>query len=802
MKYNSKLLLTYLNERNTSLHVLLIFIFITCFIPSVLNAQKAGSSPEIDSLLALASNAVRNKNPDHAIQYANEALALCEKLNNKKESVNALLLIGKGYKMKTQFAIALDYYLQAASKAENSKEEILGVVYSDIGLLYLDWEIQEKALEYFLKAYEANDKQSDNEKIETLQYIALCYERLGEYDKALNYYFKILNYYDSTQNKKAKINTLISVSDIYKRTNNHREALKYEIENLEIKRELKDSVGVSVSLNNIGFLYKYLNEYESSLRYLLESLEYNGGNKENKLSAVTMINIGVIYEYLKQYDNSLKYLFQALKVNLKYGDAADVAQNYNFIAAIYFLQKDYLKSQDYAHKAIDIAKTINEKEILSISYRLLSQVYQKLEKDKKALYYFQLYSSIKDSIYLKQSMKQQQLFQKFLSIETKEEQIKELLVEKERKELEFKKLQLEAEKKEKDLELLRRDKEIQDFTFQQQKLQQQNKIQMLLLSQRKYEVESKKKELELLHQKKELEDIEKQNKIQLLHNQAKINELNLSKREAELARQKLLRNSLIFFIVIALLVAFLVFNRYKLKQRTYQTELSKRNLEIEQKFLRAQMNPHFIFNAMNSIQSFISSNNSYSAERYLAKFARLMRYILENTSRPYITIENEIKTLQLYLELEQLRFDNKFDFFIEVSDEIDPEFMAIPPMLTQPYVENAIIHGVMNKPTKGTIKIEFDYDDEDFIVCRITDDGIGREEAAKIKNKIKPNHQSMGMQVTQDRLNLLNKDRKANVAFRIIDLKDEEGKACGTQIEIRIHYKEIHPEKEEVLNEL
>lgn len=206
----------------------------------------------------------------------------------------------------------------------------------------------------------------------------------------------------------------------------------------------------------------------------------------------------------------------------------------------------------------------------------------------------------------------------------------------------------------------------------------------------------------------------------------------------------------------------------------------------ELKALRAQMNPHFVFNSLNSIQNFIMSSDGEEAVKYLSKFAKLMRTILNNSERATVTIREEIHALQLYLELEVLRFENKFDYTIEIDPGIDQDFYEIPTMLIQPYVENAIIHGLMPKPSKGHLLIKIDMD-KTHIICTVIDTGIGRKRSMQLKEKSgKKEHVSMGMRITRDRLAVLNNIHNSNLSVNITDLVTEEKEPQGTKIEIFI----------------
>ncbi|MDZ7743205.1 MAG: histidine kinase [Bacteroidota bacterium] len=211
--------------------------------------------------------------------------------------------------------------------------------------------------------------------------------------------------------------------------------------------------------------------------------------------------------------------------------------------------------------------------------------------------------------------------------------------------------------------------------------------------------------------------------------------------------------------------------------------------DIEQKALQLQMNPHFIFNSLNSIQSFVIKNDTDKAINYLAKFSQLMRLILAHSRETYVPVKDELTALRYYMDIEKLRFDNKFDYDIRVSPKIDDEFMEIPPMLLQPYVENAIIHGLINSSKKGHIGIHFELRDEK-IYCSIEDNGIGREKSEILKKQSGFNRKSRGLIITKERLELLSRQQKQKFSVRIIDLKDGEGEARGTRVELEILYRE------------
>jgi len=218
-------------------------------------------------------------------------------------------------------------------------------------------------------------------------------------------------------------------------------------------------------------------------------------------------------------------------------------------------------------------------------------------------------------------------------------------------------------------------------------------------------------------------------------------------------------------------------------------ELDKKLLELEQKALQLQMNPHFIFNALNSIQGSINPTDIKTARLQLAKFSKLMRATLENARVVSIPLEEEINTLSNYLSLEQFSQGDTFDFEIHVADNIDPESIYLPSMILQPFVENAIIHGVAHLQNRGQVLVEFTRIGKR-LSCVIEDNGIGRAKAKELKSQIAEGHKSVALDITRERLDLLRSGKTTKNSLKIIDLKDANGKACGTRVELIIPVEE------------
>lgn len=207
--------------------------------------------------------------------------------------------------------------------------------------------------------------------------------------------------------------------------------------------------------------------------------------------------------------------------------------------------------------------------------------------------------------------------------------------------------------------------------------------------------------------------------------------------------------------------------------------------ELEMQALRAQMNPHFIFNCLTSINRFILKNDTHAASDYLTRFSRLIRMVLNHSKLSLIPLEDELEMLRLYLDMEKLRFKEAFDYRIGVADDIDMANIFIPPMLFQPFIENAIWHGLMHKNGPGRLEILLSAH-EDILTCVITDNGVGRVMAAAVSSKSAQKQKSMGIDITEQRLSLLNGSEGNGHSFAIEDLYNEKGSPAGTRVTIHI----------------
>ena len=220
--------------------------------------------------------------------------------------------------------------------------------------------------------------------------------------------------------------------------------------------------------------------------------------------------------------------------------------------------------------------------------------------------------------------------------------------------------------------------------------------------------------------------------------------------------------------------------------RQLELDFEQQLTHIQMTALRSQMNPHFIFNCLNSIQLYTATNNPEKASDYLNRFSQLIRLVLEHSRSERISLASELEALELYLQMESMRFKNKLNVHIEVDPDLDTQLLEIPPLLLQPYVENTIWHGLMHKPDGGSLHVHVSLINNDCLKISITDDGVGRIRSAELKSKSATMHKSFGMKMTGERITLINQLYKTKTKVEIHDLMDQEGKPAGTEVILEI----------------
>ena len=411
-------------------------------------------------------------------------------------------------------------------------------------------------------------------------------------------------------------------------------------------------------------------------------------------------------------------------------------------------------------------------QLMGVSYDL-SKIFQGLRQYDSAFYYLSRYTELKDTVDNKKRIRQinMQLSNLIKAAEDQKRTSQLLLLEKDNfiKAQQLQQQLVLFQKNEIERTLLQKDNEIKD--------------QHLLIANQQLQLKDQGfKEQEFLRKQRESELVllDKENSL----------------KDQQLKQQTFLRNALLggLFLLIALaafIIRYLSLKRKaeRLGNEKVKAELEQRSSELEMQALRAQMNPHFIFNCLSSINRFVLKNETEAASDYLTRFSRLIRMVLINSQKTNISLEDELEMLRLYLDMERLRFKHSFDYNIIYSNTVDAGNIFLPPLLLQPFCENAIWHGLMHKDGQGRLDINIRME-KNVLHCTITDNGIGRKKAAELKSKSGEKSKSLGLKITTDRLALLNENQNIQTFYKMHDLEDENGIAEGTRVELQIKYKE------------
>lgn len=545
----------------------------------------------------------------------------------------------------------------------------------------------------------------------------------GDYPKALHYFSQAKNIFEKNSENKYKkelARVYGSIGIVFSEQSLYDKALQYHLKAVKIYESEKNAPRLARIYNNVGIVYKAQSESFKALDYFLKAYRFQDSLQDPTIG-ITTTNIGNIYLDQNNYPKALEYYNLAekqLQQNINYRGLGEL---YNNLGVYYQKNQNPSRALEYWGKALESFGIINDKFGISDTYYHLGGVYFTQKDYPKAIEFTQ---------------KARDLAKEIATLEMlvlSEKQLQNIYEEK----ADFKQALFHA-----NLYGVYKDSLI---SFQN--------IRKSIQSEMDFEFEKK----ETIYKE------EQQKQEAILKEQAKRHRLQL-----------------VFAALLVLLcfgLGFLFYNRNQLKKTL---TLQKNLAEYEQKALHLQMNPHFVFNCLGSISSFIVQNGNDSAIKYLSKFSKLMRLTLEYSKESLIPVDKEIESLQNYLELEQLRFNRVFDFLITKSKDIEDD-MALPPLLIQPFVENAIIHGLVPKKEFGRVSIDFSLTDKN-LVCTITDNGIGFSKSKEIKENSVAAHKSMALDIIKKRLEMIENSTSKTSTLTIEELKDSTGKSVGTKV--------------------
>ena len=561
------------------------------------------------------------------------------------------------------------------------------------------------------------------------------YGMAGDYPEALTYLNRSLNSAILSANVEGICNAYNALGIVYKRIGDYPTSKSYYLKNLQIADSLGLGENKANTLSNLGILYDLTNEPDKALEAYQTALEvYDGDNYEDFKSNIDS-NIAVLYFNEGNYEKAIETLNQVLENAQKRGNLIDESNAHSNLGISHTHLQNWTLALRHLMRAKVIAEELSLKQEYATALRNLAELYLKQDKHQEA------------KAYSDQNLEAIKAFENFH-------------YHKEGHEIAY--------------QIAKKSNRLNDAIYH---LEQVMVYKDSLLN------ETKIREIESLEIRHNVDAKDREIKAQDL-------ELALLNAQVELESKRNVYLAIIAFLLLA--VAGLFYFRFRnkrrsnelLRQKNSKIEEQKReieviNAELEKRMLRAQMNPHFIFNSLNSIQHFITTNDKVSALTYLTKFSSLLRQVLESSINLNLILDEEIKLLKIYVELEALRFDESFQFEFDIDPELDTFNYEIPVLLVQPFLENAILHGLIPKQGEKRLTIRFE-DSDKFILCSIIDNGVGRAASGKKES----NRPSRGMSVTAQRISSLNQN--LNEELLTIEDLSENNQPAGTRVTIKI----------------
>jgi tetratricopeptide (TPR) repeat protein len=511
-------------------------------------------------------------------------------------------------------------------------------------------------------------------------------------------------------------------------------ALEYYHKTLEICEKNNDEPGIANAFTNLGLFYRRIKDYPKALENQEKALKIFERRGIKQGQAGCLSNIGVIYSEQNENPKAIKYFNDALTINEKLSSKQAIASNLANIGVSLTDMHQFSNALGYLKRALTIYEQVDSKDHVALIYNQIGKIY------------------VNAPVEVLQQEGISESHRYLTAIRLLE---RSLLLSKETGSIEQQMNSWEI------LTTIYTNQKKNDQAFKAYK----NFIQLrdsIMNDEKKQQIA--KNEIEFQFQKKEA--------------------VIKTQHAAELSEQRIIQNAIVGGAGIFLVGSIISFLFYKRKRDATtlqkEAELRFQISDIEMKALRAQMNPHFIFNSLNSVGDYIAKNDRKMADEYLTKFARLIRLILENSERKQISLSQDLKALELYMQLEAIRLNNKFSYEIIVDNAIDVENTLVPPLILQPFIENSIWHGIAKKNGKGKITIHIKPEGE-MITCIVEDDGVGRKNSNELTESVgDPNKKSLGMKITNARIDILNKVKKSAATVKLSDLQQ------GTRVEVKL----------------
>lgn len=529
----------------------------------------------------------------------------------------------------------------------------------------------------------------------------------GLFDSAFIHYDKAKEQFEAI-NDSLNVAALISNKGIlYRRTNKYDKALQQYLKALEIYEALNNSKGIAAAITNIGGVYQTLGDLNKALKFYLKAKDIYSKINETQRYSRVLTNIGVIKFQQDLFEESLNYQLEALRLNEKDGMLQHKAIIQLNVGECYQAMDKPLKALEYFNKCEDIRLQLNDIWGIGKLYIKKAIVLQELGQFTNAETYFKKAETFCKKQNLSEDLSVAYLY--YSDLLEKLERPKKVIFY-------LKKYYSLTDS----LQAIVRDEQLAEITA-------------------KFESEQKKKEFELLEQRTQIQKLE------------------LGQKNA--------------WIIVLLVVMILGVVAVLVSLRINRLSADHKIMNLRQKVLLTQMNPHFLFNSLTAIQSFILDEKNDDANNYLSKLASLVRRILENSREEFVSLRTELRTLEEYIGLQKLRFENDIAYNFEIDACLDQDEVMVPPMLAQPFIENALIHGKLRNNPDACINVKVSKtDDEESIRFSIIDNGIGIEEAKKQSEQ--KNHKSLATSIALDRVKIYNFRSSKKMNFEIVDLSN------------------------------
>ncbi len=636
-----------------------------------------------------------------------------------------------------------------------------------LGTAYLaKYNIYDSATYYIKKAYELYIDLDDNRgKGRACYGLAYVYSFKGDLEESGRYSALSLNFFEKAGDKRGMINAYSALSYLAKQQKDFLMARGLIEQAIETARSVKDTLPLADAMNSLGNIYKDMALFSQAIDTYFEALKLWELKKDTNGIAVAYGSIGLMYYYQKNWQKALEFNLKKIPLSEAAGDLWEVSKACNNIAQIYNSKNEYDSALIYLRKSLGLNKKMKYSSGIASAYYNFANTFIYFGETDSANVYINM------AVKIAKNINDPALANYYTTLGKVLEARKEYPLA-----LKYSLSAYELARKHNQAILLSECSGILSNIYH--KLNQ-NDLAYRFLSEHQ-RLQDSISNSDLNSQVTRLEIQYEYDKKQRAAEYARLEEQII--RDNKIKQQRQYVKGLLILLVLVALISYFYIRHNRLRSQYAR-------IELEQRLLRAQMNPHFIFNSLCAVQDFILADKPQKANTYLTKIARLMRNILENSGEEFIPLEKEIETIRLYLDVQQLRFEKEFEYNITLDSSIDPGNFSIPPMFTQPCVENSIEHGLMPGKKGGKLNIEYSLNNG-LMKLEVTDNGVGRKEAEKFVGR-KQKKQSVSTRLTSQRLAYFRKTlRKKNIIYDTIDLH-EGGKASGTKVIMMLPYRKI-----------